>query len=163
MIKFCVEKWDKNKSILEKHIREKGNTMNEVCYLDLVKMVVDDIFNDGEHCHHDTYCYDKYDSDRITEIDNGEYQGTLLFMIPATTYQPGASDYLMTYVYYGSCSVCDTLQSIKNWDDKAALTEEQVTDFMQLCLNIVQNTIKPYNTGWHHEEDYDIVENCDEE
>lgn len=44
----------------------------------------------------------------ITELDHGDYQGTLLYVIPSSAYQP--SDYWYVMVSYGSCSCCDTLQ-----------------------------------------------------
>lgn len=151
MIKFCVQQWDRNKDKLRKHLSE-GADLNYCSYLDLVKLVVEYIFNDNDYDYGHTY-----DKDKITEIDNGDYQGTLLYLIPNDTYQPSENEYLMTYVGYGSCSVCDILQRIQDYMDVKSRTE-CVDEFMDLCRHIVQNTIKPYNTGWHHDDLYDIVE-----
>lgn len=157
MIKFCVQQWDRNKDKLRKHLSERTD-MNDCSYLDLVKLVVEYIFNNNDYGYGHTY-----DKDKITEIDNGDYQGTLLFLIPIDTYQPSEYEYLMTYVGYGSCSVCDTLQSIQLWssDDKL-LTPEQLNNFMGLCKDIVQNTIKPYNANWRYDELYEEVKNANE-
>lgn len=157
MMKFSVEQWDKNKDRLEKDIRENFSYYNDANYRDLVAKVVDLIFN-GEGSGE--YFDGKYDSESITEINNGDYQGTLLYMIPLDTYQPSEYDYLMTYVGYGSCSGCDTLQSIQMWsfDDEFEEDKEQfVKDMMGLCLHIVQNTIKPYNTGWREDDKFNTV------
>ena len=96
---------------------------------------------------------DKFDDKNVTKIDNGDWQGTLLFLIPRKTYQPDPSDYLLTYVSYGSCSGCDTLQRIQSYIDGAA-SEQQIKDYMNLCLHIVSNIVKPYNDGWRNDEKF---------
>lgn len=80
--------------------------------------------------------YDDIDPERIHEIDDGNYQGTLLFVIAAKGYQP--SDYWTVKVWYGSCSGCDTLESISGYSDEKP-TEEQINDYMTLALHVVQN------------------------
>lgn len=62
----------------------------------------------------------------------------------------------MTYVDYGSCSGCDTLQAIQCGHDRK-LTEAQVKNFMALCKDILTNTVRPFNNGWRHEEMFDQV------
>ena len=100
-------------------------------------------------------CFGDFDAEEITTIDNGDYQGTQLFMIPRNTYQPSAGDYLLTFTYYGSCSGCDTLQAIQSWrDDDKVPTEEQVKDFMTLCRDLVCNITKPFNEGWREDEKF---------
>lgn len=157
MIKFCKEQWDRNKDKLEQALRERTD-LDDVIYLTLVKMVVDHIFNPGfKECFGEYRFIDGYDSSKITEIDNGDYQGTLLFLIPLDIYQPSEYEYLMTYIGYGSCSGCDTLQAIQGtWNtDK----DKQISDFMTLCKDIVTNTIKPYNGGWRADKAYfEVVE-----
>ena len=150
MLKYCLDKWNQNKLLLENKIR-KDRTINSCDYLYLVKLVVDFVLNpDADK--------DKvWDSERITRVDDGEYQGTVLFLIPAKVYQPEEYEYLMTYAGYGSCSGCDTLQAIQGGDDESPLTEEQVGNFMVLCKDILANIIKPYNYGWRHTEDFDEV------
>lgn len=148
MLKYCLERWDKNKNKLESELRRRTD-LNDCVYIDLVKMVVRIIFSDDQYSL-------SWDYKNITEIDNGDYQGTLLFLIPKKCYQPDESEYLMTYVGYGSCSGCDTLQAIQNWGT-GRLTEQQVKDFMALCKDIVTNTIKPYNHGWRYDEMFEVV------
>ena len=145
MLAIVKRNWDKNKEVLEQEIRN-SDTLNDCNYLDLVKLSFKVILSDKE-----------LNLDGITLIDNGDYQGTQLFLIPFETYQPTEYEYLMTHVSYGSCSGCDTLQAIQNWGNNK-LTDDQVTDFMKLCLDILTNTIKPYNSGWRNESDYDTVE-----
>ena len=148
MLKIIRDKWDRNKDKLQETLI-KGNTFNECSYIDLVKLSFQIIFNsDGEG--------DQLDIKKITEIDDGDYQGTLLYLIPFETYQPSEYEYLMTHVSYGSCSGCDTLQSIQDQDySKRFLTDQQVSDFMTLCKDILTNTIKPYNSAWRENHDYD--------
>jgi hypothetical protein len=134
MLKFCVEQWDKNKGKLEQDIINNLKEYNDYSYKELIKKVVALVINDK-----DSDYGDDWDSEHITEIDNGDYQGTLLYMIPLKTYQPAEYDYLMTYVGYGSCSGCDTLQAIQMWywDDK----DVEVPTFKQ---NYKCNSFPPF-------------------
>lgn len=151
MIKFALRKWNENKDALEQHIR-KDKTLNNCGYEYLVKLVVRYIFNGG--CEE---TWEEYDENNITVVDNGDYQGTQLFIIPKDGYPPCESDYLMTFVGYGSCSGCDALMAIQDWEEKEP-TEQQVSDFMTLCRDLVTRTIKPYNCGWGYSEDFDTVQ-----
>ena len=76
------------------------------------------------------------DPERITEINHGEWQGTLLYVIGDTGYQPNT--YWYVKVRYGSCSGCDTLKGIREYACGKKPTEEQVNQYMQLALNIIQ-------------------------
>lgn len=88
--------------------------------------------------------YDEYDLDwktplpdpeRITKINNGSYNGTLLFVICAGAYEN--SKFYYTSVYYGSCSVCDAFERIRNYDDENP-NEEQINDYFTLMLHMMQ-------------------------
>lgn len=149
MLKIVVEKWWKNKKKLE-NVYRTGTTWNSCTYLDIVKETINTILNDNDE-------YPKWDIEHITQIDNGDYQGTYLYLIPENTYQPSADEYLMTYVYYGSCSGCDTLQAIQDWRGNL-LNEEQIKEFMTLSLHLLENMIKPYNDGWRSNDDYNQVQ-----
>ena len=149
MLKIVVEKWWKNKNKLEAAYRFKTG-WNSCSYLDIVKETINSILNDNDG-------YTKWDKEHITEIDNGDYQGTLLYLIPENTYQPSSDEYLMTYVYYGSCSGCDTLQAIQEWSE-GPLKEDQIKEFMMLSLHLLENMIKPYNDGWRSTDDYKQVQ-----
>lgn len=154
MTKFAIEQWEKNKSRLEEALKY-DTELNDCSYKHLVKLVVEYIFNDSdEDCN-----WREWDSEKITQIDDGDYQGTLLFLIPQKTYQPCEVEYLMTYSGYGSCSGCDTLQSIQCWHyEKTYPTDGQLRDFMSLCKDLVCNTIKPYNKGWGYDPDFEEVQ-----
>lgn len=142
MIKYCLDCWNKNQQSLRQQL-ETDTSLNGCNYEYLVKLVAKHILGN------------EWDAENITVIDNGDYQGTLLFLIPKDTYQPSEYEYLMTYVGYGSCSYCDTLQSIQDWGDDKPLTPKQVEDFMKLCKDLVTNMILPYNTGWRNDPDFE--------
>lgn len=148
MIAYCLEKWNRNKDKLKAHLSKHPDLYN-VEYLGLVKMVVEYILNDDERDI-------EWDIYKITEIDNGENQGTLLYLIPEESYQPSENQYLMTYVGYGSCSGCDTLLSIRPGIDEM-LSEEGLKAYMALCKDIITNMVKPYNTGWRQSSRFDVV------
>lgn len=149
MLKYCLRKWDENKKKLEEELL-KDPLLNNCEYKHIVEKVVEIILNTNEEC--------LWDSEGITEIDDGDYQGTLLFLIPRKTYQPLEYEYLMTYVGYGSCSGCDTLQAIQEDYGENPISEDQLKDYMALCKDIITNMIKPYNCGWRNEEEFTEVE-----
>lgn len=148
MLKYCLRKWDENKKKLEEELL-KDPLLNECEYKHIVEKVVEIILNTNEEY--------LWNTEGITEIDDGDYQGTLLFLIPRKTYQPLEYEYLMTYVGYGSCSGCDALQAIQDYGE-SPISEDQLKDFMALCKDIITNMIKPYNCGWRNEEEFTEVE-----
>jgi hypothetical protein len=147
MLKILVEKWDENKDQLKKQL-ETRTDLNSCDYKDLVKMTFDVILNSDE--------YTKIVTENIVEINHGDYQGTLLYMIPFDRYQPSENDYLITYVSYGSCSGCDTLLQIQEYGEEL-LTETQVKDFMVLCKDLICNARRLYNEGWRYNPDFDDI------
>jgi hypothetical protein len=127
MIVRFVERFDQSKKIF----REKFSEAHPSDYDDLVKTVVEVLSDErwkDEEC-------DRMDPSRIHTIDDGEYQGTLLYVIGAASYQP--SRYWYVKVDYGSCSGCDTLHGIRGYDGESP-TKLQVDDYMTLALHIVQ-------------------------
>ena len=161
MIKYALKKWDKNKDALRNAIqqteKDKRSTWD---YNDIVKLVCHYIFNENT-----TDKDPKINIEGITMIDNGGYQGTLLFMMPFDTYQPMEYEYLMTYVGYGSCSGCDTLQRIQ-LDElyyNVNSTDDLIDSYMALCKDIVSNTIRPYNTGWRNDMIFEPVNSSSSE
>lgn len=149
MLLYCRDKWDKNKEKLEQAILQ-NKELHKCDYQDLVKMVVKYILNPNSSKK------DKYNENNITVIDNGDYQGTLLFMIPRDIYQPTASEYLLTYISYGSCAACDLLKDLKMYyyDYQNEFAKHYINDYMMLCKDIVCNIVKPYNSGWREDERY---------
>lgn len=104
------------------------------------------IFTDLVKILHDEDDYGTPDPERITAIDHGAYQGTILFIVAADGYQP--STYWSCAVHYGSCSGCDTFQAIQSdystywWGEEDGPDEqrraEAAKEFAQLALHMVQ-------------------------
>lgn len=123
MIKEFIEKYEAGKSAIENTFKA-GHPES---YIDIVKIVIEVLGAKTD--------YGTPDSGRIHRIDDGDYQGTLLFVIADNTYQPDT--YWAVKIGYGSCSGCDTLQSIRN-DEDGMPSDAQVKDYMTLALHIVQ-------------------------
>lgn len=124
MIEKFVRIWDEHKEEVEEVYR--ANHPND--YFSIVENIIT--------------LLNKYDEDynkpstKVHAINDGDYQGTLLFLIPTDTYQPDG--YYYVKVYYGSCSGCDTLEGIRIYEYDKAPSEEQVKDYMMLSLHIIQ-------------------------
>jgi hypothetical protein len=125
MIQEFVDKFMAKKEELEKVFSEKHPEE----YKEIIAAVVGVIGDE----------YGTPDKNRIHVIDDGDYQGTLLFVIGANGYQPNG--YWYVKVGYGSCSGCDTLQSISDYSDEPP-TAEQIKDYMTLALHVVQGLKK---------------------
>ena len=123
MIQEFVNRFMDKKGILELDfsLRHPGS------YKDIVQKVISLINEDSD--------YEYPDPNNIVEIDHGNYQGTLLYIIPECGYQPYR--YWYVRVSYGSCSGCDTLYSIRGYSDELP-SEQQVSDYLILALHIVQ-------------------------
>lgn len=132
MIKeFCLA-WEKNKEKLEEYFRNTEQSEYD-SYYELVKLLFDIVIN-SELGNLEG---DKYDTKGILTIDDGDYQGTQIFILHKDTYQPCIKDYVHTNTYYGSCSGCDTLQGIHEYEHGLP-SESQVNDYMDLCLHLLQ-------------------------
>ena len=139
MIKEFVQAWDKNnKDLLDLFQKE-----NPTSYQDIVEKLVTVVINPflKDNSNIDYPMSEGLDISSMTVIDDGDYQGTTIYIIPYETYQPSVSDYVMTNNYYGSCSGCDTFQSIELWDDEA--TQEEIEnagkEFHTLALHLLQS------------------------
>lgn len=103
----------------------------------------DQIVKDVIEIVHDEEDYGGPDPERIHVIDDGDYQGTRLFVIAAEGYQP--STYWSVFVSYGSCSGCDTYESLSSdWgyedeEDPTDRRQEAAKGFVLLALHIVQS------------------------
>lgn len=146
MMRIVRDRWNTNKDELRRVLAEKYEKDDCYSYDDIVKVAFEIIFNHGDRKF-------RLDVDNIVSIDNGDYQGTILYIIPFSVYQPTEYQYFMTYIYYGSCSVCDTLQGIMDESGK-----ERIDDLLALCKDILCNAICPYNHGWRNNPDFDQVE-----
>lgn len=109
-------------------MREKFTAKHPDNYEEVVRAVVEMLASDGDE-------YKRPDPGRIHEIDDGDYQGTLVYVIGAGGYQPDR--YWYVKVGYGSCSGCDTLHAISDYSSEPP-NDKQVSEYMTLALHIVQ-------------------------
>lgn len=130
MIQELINQWEENKHKLEEYFK----TTNQSEYSGSYKNILIKIFEICIPNADDNY---KFDVKKMTVIDDGNYQGTQIFIIPKNTYQPNIEDYVVTNTYYGSCSGCDTLQGICKYEDGIP-TDKQVKEYMTLALHLVQ-------------------------
>jgi len=124
---------------VDKFIKKKDLLFNEGlpdCYCDIVKDVINLIKDEDDDDLN-------FDDERITLIDHGHYQGNQLFIIACDEYQP--EKYWFVKVDYGSCSLCDTLEGIKDMlledeEDEGYrdVLEEAKRQLRVLALHIVQ-------------------------
>lgn len=100
-------------------------------YHELLQYVIEAITSDED--------YVSPDPGRIHVIDDGDYQGTYLFIIASTSYQP--SDYWYTMVSYGSCSGCDTISAIAAdyEEDYDIVSDKQAAAYFTLALHLFQS------------------------
>jgi hypothetical protein len=127
MIQEFVDAWYAKKHLVE----EKFRAAHPDSYTDVVRYVIEMINPDDE--------YDLPDPKRIHEINDGSYQGTLVYVIGEAGYQPNT--YWYVRVGYGSCSGCDTLEAIKGWDDEPP-NDSEVKQYMMLALHVIQGLKK---------------------
>lgn len=104
-------------------LKAKYKLAHPIGYVDIVKDVIT-IISDP-------------DPERIHTIDDGDYQGTLLFIIADKGYQP--SKYWSVKISYGSCAECDLMQGIRGYDYNPTPTDKQISEYMTLALHIVQS------------------------
>jgi hypothetical protein len=127
MILNYVKQWEERKHLLEQWLNDNEPNSYESIYEMLFNLVVTKP-NDDE--------YSEWDWGRFVKIDDGSFQGNEIYILCSNEYQPSLTDYIFTSVAYGSCSVCDTFQSIEMLEDKA----ERVKQYMTLALHMVQET-----------------------
>ncbi len=128
MIQQFVDAWDRGG---KEALRKVFSARHPSDYCDLVTETIKAITSDE--------LYDAPDPKRIHEIGDGHYQGTLVYVIGASGYQP--STYWAVKISYGSCSGRDTLESIRGYKDEPP-TQDQTQDYVGLCLNIVQELVE---------------------
>ena len=130
MIQEIIKRWEENKYKLEEYF---STTKQEkfASYEAIVQKIFELVINSDEDS------YERFNINKMTVIDDGDYQGTQIFIIPKDTYQPNIDDYLITHTYYGSCSGCDVIEGIRNYSSGLP-TEQQVKEYMILALHLVQ-------------------------
>jgi hypothetical protein len=131
MIKEFVKQWDERKHLLEEWLKENQPSDYEDIYKKLFELVVTEP---------NSYS-NSWDWERFVTIDDGHYQGNIIFILCNDCYQPNLDDYIFTEVDYGSCSGCDTFEHIRDlqWGSEKN-TDEQVKQYMTLALHMVQET-----------------------
>lgn len=132
MIEEFIKAWNYNKATLEEYLKitEMGKYDN---YTTLVKLLFEKVINP----YMEISKHKSYNLTRLHVIDDGDYQGTIIYLIPEDYYQPNSFNYVWTCVEYGSCSACDTIQGIIKYDYDQLPAEQQLKDFMTLCLHIL--------------------------
>lgn len=127
MIEEFVKYWEAHKDNLKLWFEGKLVDGEEPTYKDIVVAIVDNVFNADDN-------YASFSTD-VVELDDGDYQGTKIFIIHRDIYEPDLDDYYYTSDYYGSCGGCDTLLGIYETvpDDK-----EKVKLLMNVALNLLQ-------------------------
>lgn len=127
MIKEFIERFQEIKpALLEKFSKEEPES-----YEDIFKQTIKMMFENSEDaysCNSETPDYEQ-----ITVIDNGDYQGTLVFVVASKSYQP--SDYWVSAVSYGSCSGCDTYQAYSTYGDNP---EESAPHMLTMALHMIE-------------------------
>jgi hypothetical protein len=123
MIKELVNVWDNHKDELRKVYESEDKYYGYEC---LIKNLCSffNKYSDDTHI--------EFDTTKIHTIDDGHWQGTILFIIPEYCYQPDT--YYCVKVWYGSCSHCDTLQRIMDLPNN-----KKVDDIMTLSLHMLQD------------------------
>lgn len=135
MITEVVKAWNERKHFIEEHLKAK----HPDSYKELVSWVIKMINPDNER--------GLPNPEIIYEIDDGDYQGTLLYIIPTVAYQP--HEYYYVLVGYGSCSGCDTLQEIRDYSHDIP-DQEAIKKYMTLALHIVQK-MKIIGQDWEED------------
>lgn len=122
-----IKSWDNKQVDIRKMLSETPQSEYD-SYEKLVKIILDNIINPDRVVG--------FDTERMHIIDDGEYSGMRVFLVPIDEYEP--SCYFITRVWYGSCSGCDTLLSISGYSGEMP-TDKQVNDYMTLILHLIQN------------------------
>jgi hypothetical protein len=125
MIKRFVQRWNERKQLAADAFAAK----HPGSYADVVRIAVTVLSNP------DNPSSVWPDPERIQEIDHGDYQGTLIYVVGQSGYQP--STYWGVSVDYGSCSGCDTLECIRDFLDGPP-TDNQIAQYMTLAFDVLR-------------------------
>lgn len=130
MLKQFVEAWEKGKDGLLADLQRlcANNNDSQITYEALVRLGWGKVGGEFKHTH--------IDLGKLRCIDDGDYQGTLIFIAPFDTYEPSGDEYVYVVIDYGSCSGCDTLLSLQSNDNP----EVRAHDYLELILHIMQKT-----------------------
>ncbi len=131
MIQKFTEVWEENKQELKKKYGDVHPQNYSEIVADVIGLISENAQNISGH--------PIPDPKRIHVIDDGDYQGTKVYVIGEDGYQP--SSYFYVRVHYGSCSGCDTLLSIRGsmLRGENEPNDEQQAGYMRLALHIFQS------------------------
>lgn len=126
MQKELIERWNNRKKEVKKCVIQLIRETNGVFgYKELAKIICEKV------------CL-KY---RLYVVDNGDYEGDLFFLFDEMWSDP--KSILISYLTYGSCSACDTLENILT--DIGSKKINQIIDgIMAIMLHIIQRIKMPF-------------------
>lgn len=130
MDKEIIERWERGKESLRKWFEMTPQSKYD-SYSKVVSALIKNCLNYGDLDYGEEF------SEDFDVSDHGDYQGTQIFLLHKDVYQPDVNSYYIFNNYYGSCSGCDTLLSISQYEEGIP-TKEQVDEYMTLCLHMVQ-------------------------
>ena len=144
MVREFVEQWDKNKDKLRDYFKTTPQTEYSSYKSILAQLLRLAVTHNkaGE----------EWDLDAIMESKRHCYHGNFVFGFNSAWDR--ASEFTVTYVGYGSCNGCDTLQRIQALSDKEDLpNEEQVNGYITLALHMVQKMRTPFDLSHKKEKE----------
>jgi hypothetical protein len=132
MINDFLIAWHKNKSKLRKAFAKR----HPRDYNQIVEMLFRIVINPELE--------DKYDTDNITVLDQDQPNGIEIFILCNQKWPLMVDDYIYTHNFYGSCDICDILESIKNINRRRKVRpdEDQLDEYMTLAFHLLQRTKK---------------------
>ena len=125
MLKYCVDQWEKNKENLHQAFNDCDIYRD---YEEFARIIIRSVFPE----------WTDYD---VIIMKQGDYTGDVIFFISADT-EGSKNDIFLSYLRYGSCSVCDTLM-------RAAESEERVEDQMRIALHFIQDIKHPFSNSYN--------------
>ena len=138
MIESFVKKFDSKRQWLREQLGQPCDI--KPSYEDLMHLLCTAL----EDRDDDDFCScDFPDPTRITRIDHGDYQGTIVFVVASGGYQP--HNHWATWVWYGSCGGCDTLQAINDEvpydyeNGKYTPSDKNVDAWLTVMLHLLQH------------------------
>lgn len=142
MIQEFVKAWDENNQELLKLFEDETPTS----YQDIVEKLIEIVLNPYIENDKNNICFplnQGLDISKMTVIDDGEYQGTTIYIIPCDVFQPDLDEYYITNNYYGSCLGCDIFETIRSnynlWDKESEDTIGAAKAFHTLALHLLQS------------------------
>lgn len=123
-----MERWEKKKA----HLKQCLINQEPEDYKDLFKKVIKEVLARDTDYVDVTMDYADPDEERITVIDHGYYNGTIVFVVAETGCQPEM--HWVLKMSYGSCGLCDTFKSVYECTD----FNKRINGYMKLALHMIQ-------------------------